>query len=104
MLRVFLLSLILLAPAAHAQEEDGPFGDRFEGFEEDMRRLLEGLIDQMEPGMEALREQLGRLDAYHPPEILPNGDIIIRRKRPLDDAPPNDGEAPFEIPEGGVEL
>ena len=105
MVRVALILLMLSAPVAQAQET--PFGEGLEGFEgfkgfegleQDMRRLLEGLIDQMEPGMEALREQLGRFDAYHPPEILPNGDIIIRRKRPLEE------DAPMDLPEGGIEL
>ena len=30
---------------------------------------------------------------YHPPEVLPNGDIIIRRKTPAElAAPPAEGE------------
>ena len=54
----------------------------------------------MAPFMDSLREQLGDafegLRAYHPPEILPNGDIILRKKQP---APQPEGdEAPIEDP------
>ena len=51
--------------------------------------LLRGLMAEMEPTLEdlegALREMDGMLDnlsGYHAPEILPNGDILIRRKTP----------------------
>ncbi len=62
---------------------------------EGTRLLLEGLVDELGPALEGLREGLSDLNAYHPPEMLPNGDIIIRRKTPLEKG---------EIPEGGVEL
>jgi len=81
---------------------------------EGSRLLMEGLMGelaplfdkvdelgaQMTPLMEELREHLGDafegLSAYHPPEILPNGDIILRKK----EAAPQPGgdEAPFEAP------
>ncbi|WP_371168548.1 hypothetical protein [Aliiroseovarius sp. 2305UL8-7] len=64
--------------------------------------LLEGLANEVEPmadqwaeGWAGLVERFGDLNAYHPPETLPNGDIIIRRRTPLDAA---------EAPEGETEL
>ncbi|WP_397542352.1 hypothetical protein [Roseovarius salis] len=79
--------------------------------------FLDGLMQEMEPTLEDLRgmaekagpafrdfmremgpalaEILGDIEDlsnYHPPEMLPNGDIIIRRKTPLDPAPEPDEE------------
>ena len=62
---------------------------------EGTRLLMEGLRNELGPALEGLRDRLGDIDAYHPPELLPNGDIIIRRKTPFDEEP---------IPEDGVEL
>ncbi len=62
---------------------------------EGSRRLMEGLASEMGPALDALRERLDDLDAYYPPEMLPNGDIIIRRRTPVDET---------ENPEGGVDL
>ena len=67
----------------------------FEGLTEDLRPQLEALLDQMEPALRGmveemgpalndLAEMIGDLNAYHPPERLPNGDIILRRKKPLE--------------------
>lgn len=44
---------------------------------------LQGLADQMGPAFEELQGMIGDYTNYHVPEILPNGDIIIRRKIPL---------------------
>ncbi|MDE9450891.1 hypothetical protein J3R80_10480 [Aliiroseovarius sp. Z3] len=63
--------------------------------------LLEGLAKEVEPmadkwaeGWAELVERFGDLNAYYPPETLPNGDIIIRRRNPLDDqnTPPGETE------------
>jgi len=35
------------------------------------------------PALRDLEEKIDDLNAYLPPEVLPNGDIIIRRKVPL---------------------
>lgn len=62
--------------------------------------LLEGLSQEMSPMAEELsdgwQELLGEMkdmSVFHPPEVLPNGDIIIRRKIPLvPERPPAEGE------------
>ena len=59
---------------------------------EALRLFMRGLLQEMEPAMDDFSSFLDNLDAYHPPEVLPNGDIIIRRKRPV------------EEPEGEIEL
>ncbi len=85
----------------------------FKGLQDEMAPALEdfrALIDEVGPGMQAFLEEMGpRLGAvlskvedwsqYHAPEILPNGDIILRKKAPEE----------MEVPETddtseGVEL
>jgi hypothetical protein len=83
------LGLALPAAAQEAGEEGGAT-DMDEGFsllEEGTRLLLRGLMAEMEPALRDLQGALQNLDAYHPPEVLPNGDILIRRKEPLEVAP-----------------
>lgn len=50
---------------------------------EALRLFMRGLLEEMEPAINDLSALLDSLDAYHAPEVLPNGDIIIRRKTPL---------------------
>jgi len=112
------LLVLLSAPlsAQTAEEEEGrSLMERgmslfFEGLKQEMEpalRELEGLAGELEPALRsfveemgpALEELMGEVEdwsAYHPPERLPNGDIILRRKTPEDVAPP----APVEPPEG----
>lgn len=66
------------------------------GMKDDVVPLLEDLRDELDnelgPLVEGLRGKLEDLNAYYPPEVLPNGDIIIRRKVPLQVAPEAEGE------------
>ncbi|TVS04005.1 MAG: hypothetical protein EA407_04885 [Rhodobacteraceae bacterium] len=114
-LQTILLCFALTMPAAAHVEEDRlppenstPLVDLFE-------RMLRGFMDEAEPhmrelerGLEALEPELDRflrqfqgMVDYHPPEILPNGDIIIRRRQPEDeDADPSESPPvtdPFEL-------
>ena len=74
--------LSLLAPPA-AAEEDG-LREGLSLLQEGTRLMLRGLMAELEPGLRELQDRIGDLSAYHPPEILPNGDILIRRKDPLE--------------------
>lgn len=109
-----LLCLALAASVSAAQEPVAPEGSADDGFsliEKGARIILRSLLDSVEPKVQDLqegldqalsemepivRDLLARIDDvrnYHPPEILPNGDIIIRRKAPAEIvAPPPDGE------------
>jgi hypothetical protein len=88
---IIALCLGLAGSPALAQDTgEGGASDLDEGFsllEEGTKLLLRGLLSEMEPALRELQGALRELDAYHPPEVLPNGDIIIRRKTPLDVAP-----------------
>lgn len=53
---------------------------------------LQGLADEMGPALLELQGMIGDFTNYHAPEVLPNGDIIIRRKTPLENPPLKDGE------------
>lgn len=116
----FLISAVLaasltmpLAPAGLAEEDDG-----FSLMEEGAKLFMRGIIQEMEPAIEELNELSQELEPalkqmmqemgpafaelldkvdditmYHPPEMLPNGDIILRRKQPEDVEPPEEGGA-----------
>ena len=78
-----------------------------EGLNEEIQPLLEQmgpalqeLVEQMGPAMNELAEMIGDLNAFYPPEQLPNGDIILRRKPPKTpdlEAEPETEEAPVEL-------
>lgn len=118
-------ALMIAAPVLHAQEEDAPPRDGPSLIEEGARMFFEGLMQEAQPAMEGMKEMAERLgpqlrefaqemgpaladilkdvedlSVYEPPERLPNGDIIIRRK-PADDMPDlppvDDGEDEIEI-------
>lgn len=57
-------------------------------------RLLRDFGERLAPMGERLRELVDDLDSYEAPEMLPNGDIIIRRKPDAPELPdPKDGVA-----------
>lgn len=85
MTRMMLLSVVLSLPlASAAMAEDSPLRDGFGLIQEGTRLMLRGLREEIDPLLQELQEKVGDLSAYHPPEILPNGDILIRRKVPLE--------------------
>ncbi len=78
----------------------------------DLRALSEGIgpamgsfIEEMGPAFMALLDEVKDWSRYEPPEILPNGDIIIRRKPDSDARPaPDPQSAPDASPPGGIDL
>lgn len=107
--RAALLSITLLAPLPltaqetapadpPATEEEGPsLMERglslfFEGFTQEMEPALDEMAKALEqlgptiaPALESLMAMVDDMTNYEMPEMLENGDIIIRRKP---DAPP----------------
>ena len=79
---VFILTLLATPVCADNHEEQGR-----DLMGEALKLFMRGLLAEMEPAMEGMEGLLEDLSAYHPPEILPNGDIIIRRKTPVDRGP-----------------
>lgn len=106
------LTLALLGPAqAPAQDPAQDPGqspgnpDLSQGAEllsQGLRLILRGLAEELEPLEESwaqLIELLGDMSAYDPPEVLPNGDILIRRRHPLPPAPQKPDAAPDTMPD-----
>ena len=83
-----IIFCVVLALPADAQAGDTDLqrelNEGLEHFSEGTRLLLQGLIGELLPLYEQLEGMVDELNAYHPPEMLPNGDIIIRRKTPLE--------------------
>lgn len=116
------LSLALAAAPAWAQSEDENGRSKMEeglqlfmdGLRQEMAPAMDGLrdfADQMGPSMRSFFQEMGPALAdmmdevkdwtrYYPPEMLPNGDIIIRRRPEPEKAPEEapkpeqDGEPP----------
>ncbi|MEM7546393.1 MAG: AAA+ family ATPase [Pseudomonadota bacterium] len=84
------------APAAPADDQQKrgdsilPSDEELEALSDMAQRMMRDLAGRMEPMAERLKALVDDLDAYESPEMLPNGDIIIRRKPDAD---------PLEAPE-----
>jgi len=87
-----LLALCLLTAAPIAGASAGSLEDDTAQAE----RLAKEALTKM---MRALDLLIGTVPRYAAPEVLPNGDIIIRR---LD--PQEDGEEPIETKDDGIET
>ncbi|MCI2400775.1 hypothetical protein [Aliiroseovarius subalbicans] len=91
----FGAALVLSALPALADEGNPSMDKGAELLREGFGLLLEGLTEEMAPladGWQSFVDQLGDMSLYHAPEVLPNGDILIRRKTPLDPEVGEDGE------------
>ena len=118
----FIAAILLAALPLSAMAEEGE-SDGFSLMEEGARMFLRGMMDEAEPALRELRqfvedmepalrqfvqemgpalnelaEKIDDFSNYHPPEMLPNGDIILRRKVPMPEAP----DAPDD--NGEIEL
>lgn len=116
------LSAPLAAPV-FAQEDDGPsLMERgaelfFEGLAQEMAPALNdlrGMAEQFGPSMQSFLEEMGPAfvdileqvkdwSVYEVPEVLPNGDIIIRRKVvPQEETPEPDIPKADTVPPSGA--
>ncbi|HEU0222670.1 MAG TPA: hypothetical protein VFR34_10745 [Paracoccaceae bacterium] len=95
------LAILAALAAGPLRAQDSGAGG-LERLGRDADRALQGLAERLLPHLEALRERLQDLDQYEPPEVLPNGDIIIRRKRPGPESDPR--SAPGRPPGTGTET
>ena len=91
-LALFALVIALSTPVAAEEEKPGDTSEGLRLLEEGAELLLRGLIGELEPAIEGLKDSIDDLSAYHPPEILPNGDIIFRRKKEIEIEPETDGD------------
>lgn len=65
-------------------QEMEPAMDDLRKFSQEVGPKFELMMDEMGPAFADLLRKIDDITAYHPPEILPNGDIIMRRKTPLE--------------------
>lgn len=105
-----LAVLAFAAVPAFGQEEEATAEEGFSLLEEGAKIILRSMIDEVEPTLKDLHkdfgeamdemgpalgqlvEMIGDIRNYHAPEMLPNGDIIIRRKSPAELAVPAPGD------------
>lgn len=82
-------------------EELGPAIEDMDQMSEEMRDALSNLTSEMGPALRDLVDLIDEIGHYDAPEVMENGDIIIRRKS---DAPPYEApdlqeDAPEDDPE-----
>jgi hypothetical protein len=101
MLRRSALTLTLLAGLALpvSAQDSRDFAEGMDLLSEGARRLMEHVVGELGPLLLQLESLMDEITAYQAPEMLPNGDIIIRR-RP--DAPQDDFAGPEA--EDSIEL
>ena len=91
-MRWIVLSLILATPAA-AEEGANPFAT----LTDRLQSLVDKLTIELSPSLKGIEGWLNDLGAYELPEVLPNGDIIIRRRAPA-------SVLPETRPDGQVDI
>ena len=64
---------------------------------EEFEPAMRAFADEMGPALRDLMTEVEDWSTYHPPEMLDNGDIIIRKKTPEEQAMPDE-------PGEGIEL
>jgi hypothetical protein len=82
-MRKTILPIVFIALAQPTYGQDNPFDDllkELETLSEEGSNFLRDWAQNMRPTFEGLADQIPDLDLYQAPEILENGDIIIRRK------------------------
>lgn len=96
MRRAFVALALCLAAAlpVQAQEAERDLGEGLRQLSEGSRIILERLLGELAPLVADLRAKIDDLSRYEMPEVLENGDIIIRRKPPTPDTPLPDAPAP----------
>jgi len=107
MRHILLAAILLCATPAYAQDVDNDpapgdsLGQFFDGLRDQLAPLVEdlgpqlrGFADGLGPLIEELMGRIDDLSYYELPEVLPNGDIIIRRNQDAPELPP---EGQFDI-------
>ncbi len=88
-----LTALMLTASPLSADDSKSPLpsDEEMQQLGDIAQRWMRSFKEKMSPMVEQLREMVDDMSAYEAPEMLPNGDIIIRRKP---DAETAEDEAP----------
>lgn len=93
-----LLAVIgLAAGLAISSAEANSQGTEERPLSEELDQVFRDMVEQMKPALDELLETLkvleniDSIEHYERPEILPNGDIIIRRREGAPQLPTDDG-------------
>jgi hypothetical protein len=78
------------------RREMAPALEDLRGMVDTMGPAMQDFLREMGPALTALLNRVGDLSAYEAPTLLPNGDIIIRRKPEAGPLPPP--------PEGEIDI
>ena len=94
-LYIALIPLLMVTPAQSDPKNWEELRKGLEELSEGTQEFFESWVDELGPLLSSLRDKIDDLGEYEPPEVLPNGDIIIRRKpKPK---VPMEQKAPIEI-------
>lgn len=82
-------------------QEMAPALNDLRGLAEQFGPSMQGFLEEMGPALAGIMEEVKDWSAYHPPEILPNGDIIMRRKADPKDEGLGEGKEDADLPPSG---
>lgn len=90
------------------RQEMAPAMDDLKDMAEQVGPSMRSFLQEMGPALAGMMDQVKDWTRYYPPEMLPNGDIILRR-RPDPEAPPVPEPGPetpdsTPTPEGGTDI
>lgn len=103
-LAIFTLAASLAVAPAYGGSDDLGEGTEERPLSEELNEAFRGLMEKMKPALDELQdtlevlENIDSIEHYERPEIMPNGDIIIRRREDAPPMPQNDGENPETKP------
>lgn len=89
------LALALTTSPLAAQDSSDDISEGMDLMQQGTRLLMQGLMNELGPALSELEGKITNLNMYHAPEILPNGDIVIRKRTP--EVPDFDAPAEGEI-------
>ena len=93
-MRHFAILVAATLAISPVQAEENDLSEGLDLLSQGTQLLLRGLMGEIEPTLRELETALREMHLYHPPEVLPNGDIIIRRRVPktVDPQPGENGD------------
>lgn len=79
-LYIILIPVLMATPAQSEPKDWEELRKSLEQLSEETQEFFESWVDEMGPLLNSLKDKIDDLSQYELPEVLPNGDIIIRRK------------------------
>lgn len=70
------------------RDEMAPAIEELRGLADEYGPAMRSFMAEMGPALAEMFDQVKDWTAYHPPEMMPNGDIILRKRQPDAETPP----------------